>query len=117
MRINTLGEGRPLGCLPARPPDYLACDGHICAPVVHCAGKQVRLRLHPAPVLTQGFQKRFTQANITVPFSFALSDVDDHTLLIDIAHFYIAGTTRLHACRWSRASSEWLGASGCWPHR
>ena len=90
MRINTFLEARPLGCLSACPPDYLARDGHIRAPVVHRAGEQIRLRLHPAPVLPQGFQKRFTQIDIAVAFSFALTDVDDHPLLIDIAHFQVA---------------------------
>ena len=51
------------------------------------AMESVATSQHVGLPVTQGFQQRFTQANITVPFSFALPDVDDHTLLIDIAHF------------------------------
>src|SRR5213593_925064 len=35
-------------------PDNLLCDGNVGPPVVDGAGKQICLRLHPAPILAQG---------------------------------------------------------------
>src|SRR6516225_4623551 len=40
----------------------------------------------PAPILAQGFQQFGTQGNIAVTGAFALADVQDHALTIDVTH-------------------------------
>src|SRR6201984_568183 len=79
-----LGDPRALRCLLATSPRTLGRDGNFRSPVLHRAGKQIVLRLHPAPVDTKRLQKLFAQGNITVMSAFPLANVNHHPLAVDI---------------------------------
>src|SRR6266849_3766961 len=79
-----LGDPRALRCLLASFPRNLGSDGNVRSPVLQCAGKQIVLRLHPAPVDTKRLQKLFAQGNITVMSAFPLANVNHHPLAVDI---------------------------------
>ena len=67
---DMLGDPRALRCLLASfRASNLGSDGNVRSPVLHRAGKQIVLRLHPAPVDTKRLQKLFAQGNITVVMS------------------------------------------------
>jgi hypothetical protein len=90
MRVDTFLDAGPLsGFMACRPYD-LTSDGHIRTPPLDRPRKQIRLRLHPAPVLAQGFQQAFTQVDIAVALPFPLPDMNNHALLVDIAEFQLA---------------------------
>jgi hypothetical protein len=48
---NSFSDPGPLNRLFDRYPNDLVDDGDVSAPVVHYAGEQVGLRLHPTPIL------------------------------------------------------------------
>src|ERR1700688_2250330 len=95
-----LGDPRALRCLLASLPRNLGSDGNVRSPVLQCAGKQIVLRLHPAPVDTERLQKLFAQGNSTVMSGFPLANVNHHPLAVDIgdlktAQFRAADTRRV----------------------
>src|ERR1019366_8563051 len=90
MRRNTLVDAGALARLVHGLPHDLRSDGHICPPVVHRAGEQIGLRLHPAPVLTQSLQQLGAQENIAIAASLALVDMNDHAFAVDIGDLEMA---------------------------
>src|SRR5664280_1294261 len=84
MRRNALTDAGALTSIVHGLPHDLRSNGYICTPVVHHAWEQVRLGLHPAPVLTQSLQQLRAQQNIAVPAALALVDMNDHALAVDI---------------------------------
>src|ERR1700686_5155201 len=80
-----LGDPRAFRCLLASFPRNLGSDGNVRSPVLQCAGKQIVLWLHPAPVDTKRLQKLFAQGNITVMSAFPLANVNHHPLAVDIS--------------------------------
>src|SRR5262252_2281810 len=74
----------------ARFPWYLSIDGDIGSPVLHGAGKQVRLGFHPPPIDTKRLQQLLTQRHIAVTATLALMDVNHHALAIDVGGFQVA---------------------------
>jgi hypothetical protein len=84
VRTDPLGDPRALRGLLASFPRNLGRDGNIRSPVLHRAGKQILLRLHPAPVDTEGFQQLLAQGNVTVLSAFPLANAHHHPLAVDI---------------------------------
>ena len=71
-------------------PDNLLWDGHVGPPVVDGAGKQICLRLHPAPILAQGVQQLRGQQDVAVTAALALANMNDHAFAVDIADLEVA---------------------------
>src|SRR6266849_7776196 len=97
-----LGDPRALRCLLASLPRNLGSDGNVRSPVLQCAGKQIVLRLHQAPVDSERLQKLFAYGNITVMSAFPLANVNHHPLAVDIgdlktAQFRAADTRRVQS--------------------
>ena len=66
------------------------CDGYVGPPVVDGAGKQICLRLHPAPILAQGVQQFRSQQDVAVTATLALANMNDHAFAVDIADLEVA---------------------------
>jgi len=58
------------------------CLHASCSP----PGEQMRFGLHPAPVFPQHFQQLRSQWHITITIPFAMTDVDDHAVAVDVFH-------------------------------
>ena len=100
VRRDMLPNPSALRCQLASLPRNLGGDGNVRSPVLHRAGKQIVLRLHPAPVDTERLQKLFAQRNIAIVTAFPLPDVNHHPLAVDIgdlktAQFRAADTRRV----------------------
>src|SRR5215469_8456107 len=80
--LDTGTNGGPFADVPNR----LVGDGLFLSAMAG-AGKQKILRFPLAPVLTQGLQQRGTQGHLAVTGAFALANVQDHALAIDVTHF------------------------------
>src|SRR5450631_3100650 len=77
-------------CVGDSVPDDLLSNGHVCPPVLHCAWKQIGLRLHPAPILAHGLQQLRGQQNVTISAALALANMNDHTLAVDVGDLQAA---------------------------
>ena len=64
--------------------------------VDHC-GEHIGNRFHPAPVLAQCVQQLGTERHVAVALAFALSNVDQHELLIDVGGFQLHQFAAAHA--------------------
>ena len=77
-------------------------DRFVGARAVDGAGKQVRLRLHPAPVLAQGLQQLRAQRHVAVAAALALPDMDEHAVLSISSTLRLAQLGPAHAGRVER---------------
>ena len=102
MRAHGFGDARSLRRFPAGFPEHFGRDRLVGARAVDRAGKQVRLRLHPAPVLAQGLQQLRAQRHIAVLAAFALADVDEHAVAVDILDLQLAQLGSAHTGRVQR---------------
>ena len=102
MRGDAFLDPGVLGRFLAGLPDVFVVIGTSARQPFSIAGEQPRLRLHPAPVLTECFKQFPAQWHIPVASAFAVTDVDDVALAVDVADLQ-SGTSRPGACLSSRA--------------
>src|ERR1035441_4557178 len=81
VRAHGFGDTRSLRRFPAGFPKDFGRDRFVGTGTVDGAGKQVSLRLHPAPVFTQGLERLWAQWYVAVLAAFALADVDQQRVL------------------------------------
>src|SRR5215204_4880258 len=81
-------------------PNSLIGDGDVGSPALLIPGEQPGLRLHPAPVLTEGFEQSGAQRHIAVASTFTVPDVDYVAGAVDVADFQRANLRPSHACAW-----------------
>jgi hypothetical protein len=96
MRPDLLLYTGPLSGYPAGVPDRLRSDGKVSATLVP-ARKQVGLRLQPAPILAQRFQRSLAERHIAVLVPLASMDVDHHALSVDVGYFEPGQLRTTHA--------------------
>ena len=82
MGLNTLYETCVLCRIVADVPDRFV--GKVVAVLLWLTRKEPCFGLLPAPVLAECFQESGTERHITVFASFALVNVDDHALAVDV---------------------------------
>ena len=90
VRRHMLGHPSMFRGLSHSGPDNLLCDGHVGPSVVDGAGKQICLRLHPAPILAQGLQQLRGQQDVAVTAALALANMNDHAFAVDITDLELA---------------------------
>src|ERR1700684_2222143 len=71
------------GCSPC----HLFGDRDVGAPMIHRAGKEPCLGLHPAPVLTQSLKQILTKRHVAIPSALAFPDMDDHPFAVNVGDF------------------------------
>src|SRR5215204_3791265 len=86
MRMNIIAESSACGGFPAGLPHYFAADWTL-ARMPAITGKQPRFWLSPetTPVLAQGVKQFRAQHDIAILASLATSNVNHHSLAVDIA--------------------------------
>src|SRR2546425_2532242 len=65
--------------------DHPARDRRVCPPAVARTREEIGLRPHPAVVLTQGGEERWTEGDLAIATALALLDQEHHPLAIDVA--------------------------------
>ena len=97
VRRDVLGDAGSLGGLPAGFPRHLRVDGDIGSPVLHGAGKQIRLGFHPVLIDAKRLEQLLTQRHIAVIPALTLTDMHHHALAIDVSGFQVAQLGVAHA--------------------
>ena len=83
-------------------PDRVAGHGLPYSAMPGATGKQVGLRLLPAPVLAERLQQLGAQWQVAILATLAFTDVDDHPFAIDILHTKSDQFAATHAGRVER---------------
>src|SRR5262245_12700489 len=86
VRREWLRDAGTFRRLLARRPRHTGGERYVRTPVLHCAGKQICLRLHPAPIDAECLKERRTQRYVAIMAAFPVSDMHDHPLAVDITH-------------------------------
>src|SRR5690349_10517297 len=102
MRSNVFRNTGSLRRFPASLPQHFRSDGLIRSPTIFRAWKQIRLGMHPAPVLAQGLQQFRTERHVAVTVSLAMPNVDQHAHTIDVSDLEMAEFRPAHASRIQR---------------
>src|SRR5271157_6111000 len=66
-------------------PHGLVGDGLFLSALAFATREQIGAGLFPAPVLSQGFQQRRAERNVTASAAFSAFHADHHALAIDVA--------------------------------
>ena len=82
VRTHALFDARVLRRIVADVPDRFV--GQVLAFGSWLTGKEPRFRLLPAPVLTQRFEEPGTERYVAVFSAFALVNMNDHALAVDV---------------------------------
>jgi hypothetical protein len=82
VRTHALFDTRVLCRIVADMPDRFV--GQVVAIRSWLTGKEPRFRLLPAPVFAERFEEPGTERHITVLAAFALANMDDHAVTVDI---------------------------------
>ena len=85
VRRHALLNARALLGILHRVPHDLGCDGHMGAPAVSRARKEVRLRPHPPVERAQRRQQGGTQRDVAITPALAAFDAEHHPLTVDVA--------------------------------
>src|SRR5262249_46890928 len=94
-RLGRLSHRPPLNISGGDPKSFVR-NGLVGLALV-ARGEQVKLRLAPAPVLSQSLQQGWTERQITIFAAFALYYADDHALAIDVADLDASDFAASHA--------------------
>src|SRR5947209_18620823 len=84
MVTNVLGDAGSLRRVPARRPEHFGRNGLIGSPTIFRSREQIRLGMHPAPVLTKSLEQLRTERYVTVTIPLAVPDMDDHAYAVDV---------------------------------
>ena len=87
-------------------------DGLVGAPAVDGAGKQPRLRPHPAVVHAQRREQRRAERHVAIASALPVLNVNQHAPAVDVARPADAAAPR-SACRSSTGPSASCGATDC----
>jgi hypothetical protein len=102
MGANVFGDAGGLCRFPASFPQHFGRDRLIGAPTVFRTRKQIRLGVHPAPVLAQRFQQFRTERHVAIPVPLAVPNMDDHAYAVDVRNSEMAEFGAAHAGRIQR---------------
>ena len=81
---NAFGDARLFGRLLACFPHHLCGYGLVHAATFACAGEQVCLGPHPAPIFTKRIEQQRAQRDIPILAALALTNVDEHPLAVEV---------------------------------
>src|SRR6188472_4073827 len=99
MWSDGFGNARPLRGFAAGLPQHLGSDRLVSAQAVDRTRKQIRFRLHTAPVFSQRLKQFRTQWHSTILAILALADIDEHALTINIFDLAVAHLCSAHTGR------------------
>ena len=85
VRRNALADASSTRGLATCDPDGLVRNRLIESAAKGACGKQVELRLAPAPVLAQRLEQGWAERQVTIFAALARHHTDDHPLAIDVA--------------------------------
>src|ERR1700685_113336 len=104
-----LGDARMAGSFFTGIPNGLVGNGSVLiASLTDAAGKKINPRLLPSPILTQRFQQRRTEWQISTVAALAALDPNHHAPAVDIAHPEHRYLCSPHACAVKRHQQSTL---------